>query len=149
MRPFQKKSWIEIWIRLVFVLVIGGIILTVGGRFLGFGQGFAYSEGTRSGVVYKFSKKGFVYHTWEGELSLGLNERDESGAVIPAIFQFSCSNEAIANEIIAAEKSGKRCTLHYKEYFFRGYSYGETSYDIIRVEMSEENLPTGRDKAAA
>jgi hypothetical protein len=133
-----KRTFVEWFILICFVMVIGGAVLTVGGRFLGFGQGIAYSEGTRSGVVYKFSKKGFVYHTWEGELSLGLNERDGEGNIIPAIFNFSCSNEAIANEIINAEKSGKRVTLHYKQYFFRGYSYGETDYDIIKVEKSDE-----------
>jgi hypothetical protein len=133
----RKRTFVEWMILIISVSVIGGVLLSVVGRFLGFGPGIAYSEGTRSGVVYKFSKKGFVYHTWEGELSLGLNERDESGAIIPAIFQFSCSNEEVAKQIIDAEKSGKRVTLHYKQYFLRGYSYGETEYDIIKVEHSD------------
>ncbi|WP_309597636.1 hypothetical protein [Flavobacterium oreochromis] len=32
-----------------------------------------YSEGTRTGELIKFSKKGYVFKTWEGELSQGLS----------------------------------------------------------------------------
>ncbi|HSP40652.1 MAG TPA: hypothetical protein VLN46_04400, partial [Gillisia sp.] len=40
-----------------------------------------YSEGTRTGELIKFSKKGVIYKTWEGEISQGI-----SGA---QIFQFT------------------------------------------------------------
>jgi hypothetical protein len=32
---------------------------------------FAYSEGERAGVVSKFSRKGYVFKTYEGELNVG------------------------------------------------------------------------------
>ena len=32
-----------------------------------------YSEGNRSGELIKFSNKGYVFKTWEGELSQGLS----------------------------------------------------------------------------
>lgn len=118
---------------LLFV-VIGTPIFMVVSHYLGFGQGFEYSEGTRSGIVYKLSKKGTIYKTWEGELSLGLNERDGDGNIIPAIFNFSVTNPEIVKQLQDAERAGKRVTLHYKEYILRGVSYGSTAYDIVKVE---------------
>ena len=40
------------------------------------GANIHYSEGTRSGVVQKFSKKGMFWSTWEGEMNLGYNTQN-------------------------------------------------------------------------
>ena len=50
--------------------------------------GITYSEGTRSGVLTKISKRGFVFKTFEGELNVGgLNQGD--GTIMPlSIFYF-------------------------------------------------------------
>ena len=32
---------------------------------------------------------------------------------------------------------GKPITLHYKEYLLRGYKYGSTGYDIVKVSGGE------------
>ena len=85
-------------------------------------------------MIYKFSKKGLIYKTWEGELSLGLTETDAGGAIIPRVFDFSVKNPAIAAKIEEAERSGKRVTLHYQEFIARGSYYGCTRYDIVDVE---------------
>jgi len=33
--------------------------------------GRGYSEGERSGVIFKFSSKGLIWKSWEGEMNLG------------------------------------------------------------------------------
>ena len=45
-----------------------------------------YSDGSRTGVVRKFSKKGAIFKTYEGELVLqGYHtDRDTNGAVVRA-----------------------------------------------------------------
>lgn len=98
------------------------------------GLNIEYSEGTRSGVVQKISKKGFIYDTWEGELNMGYNSTNENNQIIPAIFQFSVSSDEVAKLVQDAEASGKRVTLQYKEYILHGYHRGATPYDVIGVK---------------
>lgn len=123
---------------LVILAVVLLVIIAVFIKPLG-GINYKYSEGHRSGTVYKFSKKGFIWKTWEGELSLDLTERDDNGNLVNKIFHFSCSSDEVAKEITAAASSGKRVTLHYQQYKIRGYKYGATEYDILRVEYPKED----------
>lgn len=119
-----------------FLVIVFGLtfICLILGWLAGLSPGIVYSDGHRSGVVYKFSKKGIMYKTWEGELSLGLNETDSDGSLIPRVFTFSVSSDEIAKKIDEAERSGKRVSLHYREYIGRGSYYGATEYDILDVE---------------
>lgn len=122
-------------LRNFLVILVGSTIALLFLAWLvGLSPGLVYSDGHRSGVVYKFSKKGVLYKTWEGELSLGMTETDSGGAIIPRVFDFSVSRPEIAEKIDEAERSGKRVTLHYREYIWRGRYYGTTSYDILGVE---------------
>jgi len=124
---------------LVVLGVLGIIALCVGGctaKCVG-GVNWKYSEGSRSGVVQKISKKGVIWQTWEGELNLGYNtaRSNENGGstIAPAIFYFSCSSEEAAKKIQEAERNGDRVTLEYSQYFLRGWKYGDTSYDVTNV----------------
>ena len=51
---------------------------------------YSYSAGDRAGYVQKFSKKGWVCKTWEGELAMV----NLPGAM-PQIFQFSVRDDAV------------------------------------------------------
>ena len=44
---------------------------------------YPYSDGTRTGLLRKFSHKGYVFKTWEGELQMSavMVPNDASGAV--------------------------------------------------------------------
>lgn len=130
-------SLLQKLITAVWVLVILAILSVPIVGVLGF-PGIPYSEGTRSGVICKFSHKGFIWPTWEGELSLGLTERDAEGKIVNLTFDFSVSDGIMAEEVQKAAESGKRVNLHYKQYVWRGYKYGSQQYDIVGVSYSEE-----------
>lgn len=100
------------------------------------GEGFQYSEGTRSGVVQKVSHKGMIWKTWEGELNLGYVRGQESG-IAPAVWSFSVASPEVARDLERAERAGRRVTLHYRQYLMRGMRYGSTNYDIVKVEFEE------------
>lgn len=70
---------------------------------------WAYSEGDRAGVLQKFSKKGWICKTYEGELALYV-----VGGVGPQIWYFSTRDEALAKQLSAAV--GQRMQLHYTEH---------------------------------
>jgi len=88
-----------------------------------------YSEGVRSGELIKFSNKGVIYKTWEGEISQGI-----SGAQI-----FSFSVEGKNKEIIQKleEFQGRYVKLKYKERFATISWLGDSKYFIIGVEEEE------------
>ena len=56
--------------RKIFVFSILAIILFVSAYFT-FLYYYTFSSGDRSGELIKFSNKGYVFKTWEGELSQG------------------------------------------------------------------------------
>jgi hypothetical protein len=88
---------------------------------------FSYSDGDRVGYVQKFSHKGWICRTWEGELAM----TPVPGAA-PEIFRFTVRDEAVVKRIQAAE--GKKIALHYKEK--RGVPsscFGDTPYFINDV----------------
>lgn len=93
---------------------------------------FSYSDGDRIGYVQKFSHKGWICRTWEGELAM----TPVPGAA-PQIFTFTVRDPAVVARITAAE--GKRIALHYKEK--RGVPsscFGETSYFISDMRILGE-----------
>jgi len=95
-----------------------------------------YSEGTRSGELIKFSKKGVVSKTWEGEISQGI-----SGA---QIFQFSVlDNNQEAIEALQ-ENEGNYVRLKYMERYATFFFWGDTKYFITEVEKAQS--PHFRDR---
>jgi len=90
---------------------------------------FSYSDGDRIGYVQKFSHKGWVCRTWEGELAM----TPVPGSA-PEIFRFTVRDDAVVKRIQAAE--GKKVALTYKEK--RGVPtscFGETRYFIADVRV--------------
>ncbi len=88
---------------------------------------YTYSSGERAGYVQKFSRKGWLCKTWEGELAMATIP----GAV-PEIFHFSVRDDRIAGELQQA--MGQRVTLHYEQH--RGVPtrcFGETEYYVEDV----------------
>jgi hypothetical protein len=91
---------------------------------------FTYSTGERAGYVQKFSKKGWVCKTWEGELALATMP-----GVIPERFSFSLRDDAVASEI--NKLMGARVTLSYEQHLGLPSCFGETSYWVTHVRAVE------------
>lgn len=119
---------------LTIVLVLALVLGVPSCKALG-GANIEYSEGSRTGVVYKISKKGLIWDTWEGELSLQLTARDSEGQLVNEKFKFSVSDPEVAKQVVAASESGEAVTLKYKQYILRGYRYGGRSYDVTGVSV--------------
>lgn len=90
-----------------------------------------YSEGVRSGELIKFSSKGMVFKTYEGELSQGI-----SGA---QIFSFSVldSQKDVVKSL--KEFEGHYVKLTYVERYKTFPWWGDSKYYIIAVK--KENSP--------
>lgn len=89
---------------------------------------FDYSEGERAGFVQKFSRKGWVCKTWEGELAMV----NLPGAM-PEIFRFTVRDDAVAERI--NQSMGQRVRLHYEQHMgIPTTCFGETDYFVTEVE---------------
>lgn len=93
-----------------------------------------YSNGERTGVVVKLSKKGVVWKTWEGEMNVGSMSTDGKGIAVPTVFKFSVKDDAIAEKIMDMSRSGNRTTLVYEQALMRSFREGETPYLIVSVK---------------
>jgi hypothetical protein len=104
---------------LLLVLVLAALLV---GLWTWFSLSFAYSDGERAGVLQKFSSKGWVCKTYEGELAQYV-----VGGVAPQIWYFSTRDEKLAKQLSAAV--GEQIRLHYTEH--RGVPtacFAETPY---------------------
>ncbi|MFL6659110.1 MAG: hypothetical protein ACJ8GW_13615 [Massilia sp.] len=91
---------------------------------------WSYSEGERAGYLQKFSKKGWVCKTWEGEILLS-----SMPGAIPERFAFSVRDEQVAKDLMAA--TGKRVVLSYAQHKGVPSScFGETEHFIEKVLVS-------------
>jgi hypothetical protein len=93
---------------------------------------WAYSDGDRAGVLQKFSRKGWLCKTYEGELALYV-----VGGVAPQIWYFTVREQDVAEQLNDAV--GRKVQLHYTEH--RGVPtscFGETSYFVDQVKLLPE-----------
>jgi hypothetical protein len=91
-----------------------------------------YSEGYRSGELIKFSRKGVMVKTWEGQISQGL-----SGTNV-----FSFSVEDGEKEIIEKMKEyqGQYIKVTYKERYATFFWLGDTKYFITEVKSEKSPI---------
>lgn len=114
-----------------FVVYAILIVVVVGGLFLAILYNATYSEGNRSGELIKFSNKGYVFKTWEGEISQGLSGNQ--------IFAFSVldSDAQIIKEL--QDLQGKYVKITYIERYKTLPWWGDTVYFVTAV--NEEKSP--------
>lgn len=91
----------------------------------------SYSEGERAGFLQKFSRKGWICKTWEGEILL-----TSMPGAIPERFEFSVRDDQVAKQLLAA--MGKRVNLTYEQH--KGVPtacFGETEYFVEKVTVTQ------------
>lgn len=116
-------------IKLLIVVVVAIVVLAAG--YLYAALSWSFSKGDRVGYVQKFSEKGWVCKTWEGELQM----LPVPGA-IPERFLFSVRDKAVVTKINSS--LGKKISLSYEQH--KGIPttcFGETQYFIVDVRTVE------------
>jgi hypothetical protein len=89
---------------------------------------YSYSTGERAGYVQKFSKKGWICKTWEGELAMATMP-----GAMPEIFKFSVRDEAVAHHL--TQTIGQRVSISYAQHKGVPTScFGETEHHVTSVK---------------
>ena len=91
---------------------------------------FTYSSGERAGYVQKFSKKGWLCKTWEGQLATA-----SLPGALPELFAFTLHDDRVAAEINKA--MGTRVTLTYEQHLGLPSCFGDTTYWVTSVRPVE------------
>lgn len=93
---------------------------------------FSYSDGYRAGVLQKFSRRGWICKTSEGELAQAVVQ-----GIAPLIWDFSVRDPKVASQLDSLV--GRRVSLHYTEH--RGVPtscFGATGYYVDSVSVVKE-----------
>lgn len=114
------------WVALVLVVLVLGAA-----GFTWLTLHWSYSSGERAGYVQKFSKKGWLCKTWEGEMALVTMP-----GTVAEKFYFSVPDDATAAKVNA--NVGKRVALVYDQHkWIPSSCFGETEYFITDVRVAE------------
>jgi hypothetical protein len=96
---------------------------------------YSYSNGSRAGFLQKFSKRGWVCKTWEGELVTGsmLGNQEK--------FSFSVRDEELAKMV--SSNIGKRVEIEYDQHVgVPTNCFAETEYYVKKIK----SVPDIRDE---
>ncbi len=120
--PRRRRRWPVIVATIIVVPILAF------GVYAALSLNWSYSDGDRSGTLYKFSRKGWICKTWEGELNI------TPTAAAPSIWKFTVRDDAVARQI--NESLGHPVVVHYDEH--RGVPsscFGETTYFVNAVRL--------------
>jgi hypothetical protein len=125
----KPRTWVRLLLRWFIVGVVGILVL-----FIVYTWGvltWSYSKGERAGYVQKFSQKGWVVKTWEGELAMV----NIPGSMTEK-FYFTVRNDSVAAHVNAT--IGRKVSLQYEEHVGVPTTlFGDTPYFVTSVRVLE------------
>ena|ERR1035437_388206 len=123
-KEIKKKA-----VRIVLLLMVAVVALCAG--YVMIVLNWSYSKGERVGYVQKFSEKGWLCKTWEGELQM----LPVPGA-LPEKFLFSVRDKTLISKINSS--MGKKLALSYEQH--KGVPttcFGESEYFAVDAKALE------------
>jgi hypothetical protein len=125
-----------------FLTIFLLIVIALGAGWFVLHYYWVFGEGVKAGQLNNFTKKGYVFKTYEGKLIQTGFQGGQPGSVQSNEFRFSVVSESVANKLMT--NSGKEFELHYKEYKgalpWRGTS--EFVVDTVYSMRDTKMLPT-------
>jgi len=120
-------------IRNAFLLALAVVVIAVG--YVLVIRYWSYSTGERAGWVQKFSSKGWLCKTWEGEMAMVTMP-----GTVAEKFAFTVRDDTVAAKLNAAV--GKRMALHYEQHKWVPSScFGDTEYFVTSATPAEVPKP--------
>jgi len=108
-----------------FLWIVFGVFLLVCIGYFTYSQ-LSYSDGYRSGQLFKISRRGVVFKTHEGTLNLSPNG-------LMTAWEFSVKNAQVSDQLEKME--GKLVRVHYIQRYQVFFWQGETEYIVDSVEV--------------
>ena len=115
------------YLRILFLLILLGFGIYVYWKYY-----FTYSSGNRYGLLQKFSHKGNIFKTYEGEMILSSVRGNYNVPIASEKFYFSVTKKEVANQLMNIQ--GKYITVHYREKYGTLPWQGDTNYIVDSVQ---------------
>jgi len=94
---------------------------------------YTYSEGYRAGLLQKFSSKGMIFKTYEGEMILSSVSSNNNVALASEKFLFTMTNKNLVRQFDTLQ--GNMVIVHYKQKNGRLPWQGDTPYLVDSVKL--------------
>lgn len=122
-QPPRKRRWGLILFGIFIVLPILFVAL-----WTTISLNWSFSRGDRAGYIQKFSQKGWLCKTWEGEIAM-VNMPGQAQEK----FSFSVRDDSVAREI--SRLMGDRVSIHYDQHpGIPVRCFGDTEYFVTGVK---------------
>jgi hypothetical protein len=118
---------IIIWTVLIVILVLGS--------FIYWKYYFTYSEGNRAGLLQKFSYRGNMFKTYEGELVMSSVESNKNVTLASEKFFFSVQDKTVADRLSSLE--GHLVIVHYCQKHGVLPWRGDSDYIVDSVKVGQ------------
>lgn len=124
---FFKRVRKYLYLALAFLIILVGV-------YVYWSFFFTYSDGYRAGLLQKFSRKGNIFKTYEGEMILSSVQSNKNVALASEKFVFSVADKAVAMQLDSLQ--GKNVVVHYTEKNNTLPWRGETVYIVSSAKLS-------------
>ncbi len=117
-----------------YLFLFSLVLLAVLAIFIWWNYYYTYSDGNRYGLLQKFSRRGNLFKTYEGELILSSVRGNLNVPIASEKFFFTVTDEAVAKKM--GELQGRGITIHYEEKKRAAFWRGDSPYivDSVRAE---------------
>jgi hypothetical protein len=122
---FKRKSKRVLY----YCIAIVGVTICV---FIYWKYFYTYSTGYRAGLLQKFSHKGNIIKTYEGELILSSITSNANVALASEKFHFSVTNTLLASQLDTIQ--GQMVIVHYKQKNAALFWHGDSQYLVDSVK---------------
>jgi hypothetical protein len=106
---------------------------------------YDYSDGTRTGTVFKLSHKGVLCKTWEGQMNMdGYGVVDGQGKQVTSAWDFTVMNKDLLPKFEEAERTHERVEITYRQVKWKLSCLQESDYvatDIKKVDGQGQAVP--------
>jgi hypothetical protein len=96
---------------------------------------YTYSEGYRAGLLQKFSRKGSLFKTYEGEMILSSVSSTKDVALASEKFLFTLTNKKLIRQFDTIQ--GQSVIVHYKQKNGTLFWRGDSQYLVDSVKVKQ------------
>jgi hypothetical protein len=118
----------------VFKWILFLILLTLS-VFIYWKYFYTYSEGYRAGLLQKFSNKGTIFKTYEGEMILSSVSSSNNVPLASEKFLFSLANKSLVRQFDTLQ--GEMIIVHYKQKNSVVFWRGDSEYLVDSVSVKK------------
>jgi len=121
----KKKAKKIIYLFIALIIILAGI-------FIYWEYYYTYSDGYRAGLLQKFSHKGNLFKTFEGEMILSSVTSNSNVAIASEKFYFSVINSQLAQQLDTIQ--GRMVIVHYQQKNGALFWHGDSEYIVDSVK---------------